>query len=64
MHHADLLNTVSNWPLRNYPFQGDGGTPSFAKIIYGNGSSKSNVENDILNAIRASYKEKKKRMEI
>lgn len=38
----------------------NGGAPSFAKIIYGDGHPQLNVQDDIHNAGLAAYKEKKK----
>lgn len=38
----------------------NGGTPSFAKIIYSNGKTNPNVANDIQKAILADYNEKRK----
>lgn len=37
----------------------NGGSPSFAKIIYGNGKTEMNVQNDIISAIMDAYKVKR-----
>lgn len=37
----------------------NGSTPSFAKIIYGNGESKEHVQDDIIKAVQQAYKKKR-----